>query len=191
MHIKNTYPSITRGSGSRRRMLAVLRWPFILSALACLIVNVLIGGPLWSIVAVFALYMAWTLIFAIDLVEYNMISQTIKTVVLTSILLALIDILLFSGWAKFVIPIICFSGLLLCAVLFFSNLETHKHNMLPLIDFIVIAVIGSGVALYFWHESGDWPIVVLFCESALFFLSIIVILGQDFVREIKRRFHIK
>ena len=172
-------------------MLAVLRWPFILSGAASLIVNLLIGGPLWSVVVVFALIMAWTLLFAIDLVEYNMISQTIKTAVLVSILLALVDILLISGWAKFVIPIVCFGGLALCAVLFFANLETHKHNMLPLIDFIVVSIIGSGSALYFWHEPGDWPLVVLFCMSALFLLAIIVILGQDFKREIKRRFHIK
>ena len=190
MTVKNTYPEITRGFGRRRRLLSALRLPFILLAIASVAVNLFVGGPLWSVVAVFALYMSWTLVFSTDLVEYNAISQTIKIVILSSIMLALVDIFLVGGWARFVIPIVCFGGLLLCAVLFFSGLETHKHNMLPLIDFIVASLIGSGVALYFWHDAGDWPLIVLLCVSALFLILIVYILRQDFVREIKRRFHI-
>ena len=191
MHIKNTYPSVARGSGSRRRMLTVMRWPFLLAAAASLIVNLCVGGPLWSIVVLCALYMAWTLIFSTDLVEYNIISQSIKTVAWCVVLLGLIDIFLIHGWAKFVIPIVCFGGLAFCAVLFFSDLDTQKHNMLPLIDFIFASLIGSGIALYFWHEKSDWPIIVLFGLSLLFLLALIIVLGQDFKREMKRRFHIK
>ena len=191
MHVKNTYPSIAKGSGNRRRMLAVLRWPFIFAGVAALVLNLILGSPWWSVIAVLALYIVWTLILSPDLVEYNRTSQSIKIVLWTSVLLALIDHLLAHGFAWFVIPIVCFSGLLICMALFFTNLETQKHNMLPLIIFIFISIVGSAIALYFHHAENDWPYMVLLALSILFLFTLIIVLGQDFRREMLRRFHIK
>ena len=190
MNVKNTYPSITKASGSRRRMLLVLKWPFILSAIASLIVNLCVGGPQWSVIVVSSLYMVWKLFLSTDLVEYNRISQSIKTVVWSVILLALIDIILVHGFAFFVIPIVCFGGLTVCIVLFFTNLETQKHNMLPLIIFTFASIVGSSIALYFHHGTSDWPYMVLLGLSVLFLFALIIVLGQDFRIEMKRRFHI-
>lgn len=191
MHVKITYPTVTRASRSRRRLLSILRLPFIGAAIASLAVNLWVGGPLWSIIVIPALYVVWRFALSPDLVEYNRISQSIKAVVWSCILLALIDILLVHGFAIFVIPIVCFGGLVVCMVLFFTNLETQKHNMLPLILFIFASLIGSSVALYFRHAGEDWPYMVLLVLSVLFLLSLILVLGQDFRIEIKRRFHIK
>lgn len=191
MRVNTTYPSIKRGSGSRRKMLAVLRWPFIGAAIACVTVNICVGPPIWSPIALVGLYMAWTLIFSIDLVEYNVISQFIKTMLWTSILLTLIDILLIHGWARFVVPLVCLGGLVVCAILFLANLETQKHNMLPLILYIIITLVGSCVGYGIWHESGDWPFVALGATSLFCLVALILILRQDFLREMKRRFHIK
>ena len=191
MRVEITYPSVTRASRSRRRMLSVLRFPFIGAAIASLAVNLWVGGPLWSIIVIPALYVVWRLVLAPDLVEYNRISQSIKAVVWSCILLTLIDIFLVHGFAIFVIPIVCFGGLVVCMVLFFTNLETQKHNMLPLVFFIFASVLGSAVALYFRHADGDWPYMVLLVLSVLFLLSLIIILGQDFKTELKRRFHLK
>ena len=91
----------------------------------------------------------------------------------------------------FVIPIVCFVGLASCIVLFFTNLEIQKHNMLPLINFIFVSIIGSAIALHFYNGIENWPLIVLFCLSVLFLLSLIIVLGQDFKIEMKRRFHIK
>ena len=191
MQIKITYPSISRGSGSRRRMLSVLRWPFIIAAITSVAVDICVDGPVWSPVAVFALYMAWSLIFSLDLVEYNIISQSIKTIVFTSILLTLIDIFIISGWAKFVVPIVCFGGLVVCTVLFLAGLETHKHNMLPFVLFIVAALFGSAIGLTLWHEENYWPFIALGVASVIDLVMLIIVLGQDFMREMKRRLHIK
>jgi len=171
-------------------MLTVLRWPFIAAGAASLIVNLCVGGPLWSIIAVLSLYMIWKLVLSIDLVEYNRISQSIKFAAWSCILLALIDILLVNGFAFFVIPIVCFGVLAICIVLFFTNLEMQKHNMFPLILFIFVSIVGSSVALYFHHGAGDWPYMVLLGLSVVFLLALIIVLGQDFRIEMKRRFHI-
>lgn len=191
MHVKQTYPSIKKGSKNRRRMLIVLRWPFLLAAAASLIVNLAVAGPLWGVIAVLVLYIVWRLILSPDLVEYNRMSQSIKIVVWTSILLAFIDLLLAHGFALFVIPIVCFSGLVVSIVLFFTDLQKQKHNMLPLILFEIASMIGSGIVLCLWESPNNWPYIVLLPLSAFCLLAMVVVLGQDFKIELKRRFHIK
>ena len=191
MHVKQTYPSVKRGSKNRRQMLNVLRWPFLSVAAACMIVNIAISGPWWGIIAVIALYIIWRLILSPDLVEYNRMSQSIKIIAWISVLLALIDILLVHSFALFVIPIVCFGGLAVSVVLFFTDLQRQKHNMLPLILFEVVSMIGSGIVLCFWNDPNNWPYIVLLSLSVLCFLAMVIVLGRDFKIEFERRFHIK
>ncbi len=191
MNVKHTYPPIKQGSKNRRRMLSVVRWPFLLAAAASLIVNLAVAGPLWGIIAVLVLYIVWTMILSPDLVEYNRVSQSIKIVAWVSILLALIDVLIVHSFSLFVIPIVCFSGLVVSIVLFFTDLRKQKHNMLPLILFEVISMIGSGIVLCLWKNPYNWPYIVLLSLSSVCFLAMIVVLGRDFKIELERRFHIQ
>ena len=191
MTVKTTYPSVVRGAFNRRRLLDILKWPFIAAGIACPIVNLAVGGPLWSIIVILGMITVWKLVLSPDLVEYNRTSQSIKIVIYTCILLTLIDVLLAPGFARFVVPIVCFGGLILTGTLFFTDLETQKHNMLPLILFIFFAIIGSSIGLSIWHEQDSWPFIVLGGVSVVLLLALIIVLGQDFVRELKRRFHVK
>ncbi len=191
MQIKNTYPKITKGSANRRRMLRILRWPFIAIALASVIVNVIVGKPYWCVVAVAALLVIWNLALSTDLVEYNKISQAIKAVVWSCLILLLIEIFLVPIYAVFVIPIVSFGGIIACMIFLFVDTETQKHNLLPLINFIFLSIVGSAAALYFFPAARNWPFIVLLGESVLFLAVLIILLGQDFVRELRRRFHIK
>ena len=172
-------------------MLSILRWPFLFVSIAAIAVNIAVEGPLWGVIAVLTLYVVWRLILSPDLVEYNRMSQSIKIVTWVSILLALIDILLVHSFALFVIPIVCFSGLVVSIVLFFTNIQTQKHNMLPLILFEVVSIIGSTIVLCLWKNVNNWPYIVLLSLSVLSLLSMVIVLGRDFRIEIKRRFHIQ
>ena len=75
MHVKNTYPKITKLSKDRKRMLAIVRWPFFAVAAAALIINLCVKGPLWSIIVILGLYIVWTFALSPDLVEFNRISH--------------------------------------------------------------------------------------------------------------------
>lgn len=192
MRVKNTYPKITKVSRSRKRMLKIIRWPFLATSVAATIVNLCIGGPLWFILVILTLLVVWKLVLCPDLVEFNRISQSIKATVWSCILIVAVDLLLVNNrFAMFVVPIVCFAGLASCAILFFTDLEIQKHNMLPLINFIFISIIGSTIALHFYQNAYRWPLIVLFSLATLFLLSLIIVLGQDFKIEMKRRFHIK
>jgi hypothetical protein len=191
MNVKNTYPSVKNNYNNRRKAVLILRWPFILLAIASVVVNLCVGGPCWCIVADFSLYVVWKLFVSPDLIEYNRISQSVKALWYVCILLALIDIFLANGFALFVIPIVSFGGLAVCIVLFFSNVKRQVHNMLPLVNFIFVSIVGSGIALYFNHSSGDWPFIVLLGLSIIFLFALIIVLKEDFKREFQKRFHIK
>ena len=191
MHVKQTYPSVKKGSKNRRRMLSILRWPFLSAAAACIIVNLAVSGPWWGVIAVLVLYIVWTLILSPDLVEYNRMSQSIKIVVWTSILLTLIDILLVHSFALFVVPIVCFGGLVVSIVLFLTDLQRQKHNMMPLILFEMVSIIASVIVLCVWNDPNNWPYIVLLSLSVIGFLTKIIVLGRDFKIEWQRRFHIQ
>ena len=191
MNIKLTYPEKNKTKSGRRRLLSILRWPFIVAALACPIVNLAVGGPWWSVIALLSLYTVWKLVFSIDLVEYNRMSQTIKCCVFVCVLLTLIDILLAPGWAAFVVPLVYLGGIVLSAILFYTDFEKQKHNILPLILFTFFGIVGSAVALSIWHEHDFWPYIVSGGTSLALLITIILSMGQDFARELRRRFHVK
>ena len=90
MNIKITYPDVSKKIFQRKKILLILKWPLIIGSVACVIVNIVTGGPMWSIVALMGIYMFWSLVLNTDLVEYNRISQFIKTTIYSCILVSLV-----------------------------------------------------------------------------------------------------
>lgn len=191
MKVNITYPSKKSKNISRRRLLQILRWPFIGAALACIIVNICVGGKAWSAIAVVALFGIWKQIFAVDLVEYNRISQLIKSIMYIVIILALIDLLIVSIWAIGVLAIIGYSGLILSGILFLTDLKKQKQNMLPMFFYIVVALIASVVGFIYADQSNLWTVIVLAAVSFVLLFVCIVVLRKEFVNELKKGFKVK
>lgn len=191
MKVEVIYPPVERRRLQRRRLLRILQWPFLLAAYLCPIINLLTGGKAWSVIVLMSLYMAWKLVLSTDLVEYNRISQFTKLIVCTCVLLSLIDGLLAPGWAVEVVPMVCFGGLVVAGILFFTDLERQKQNMLPMLVLIVMAMIGSVVGVSIWHDQVYWPMVVMGALALALLVGCAATLGGDFLRELKRRLHTK
>ena len=191
MKVKNTYPPAPKRTRQQRKFLKVLRWPFLSAAYICPIVNLFVGGKPWSVIVVMALYMIWTLILSPDLVEYNRLSQVTKTLVWVVAMLAAIDIFLAPGWALDVIPIICFSGLILSGILFFTDFERQKQNMQPMFVLISLALLGAVVGFCVWHEKVRWTIIVMGALAVTLLIACIISLRGDFIRELQKRLHTK
>ena len=189
MKIEPAYPPISRRGFQRRRLVKTVRWPMLLAAYTCPVVNLCIGGKAWSVIVLMALYMLWTLVLSPDLVEYNRISQPIKLITCSCILLALIDQLLAPGWAMLVVPLVCFAGLLISSILFFTDLQKQKQNMLPMLLLAVMALLGAAVGLSVWHGEGRWALAVMGSFLLALLITCVLILGREFTRELHRRFH--
>ena len=191
MFIKNTYP-IANGKGvMRKRYLKYLGWPFIIWTILSILINLIIGGLWLSLIVVFGLYIVWHLILEIDLVEYNRISQFIKATIYSCILMFLIDTFLIGGWALDVISIVSFASVIISGLLFFTDLNRQKQNMLPMLFLMFIAIVWSIVGLLSALEIKSWTLIVLGSVTIALLCAIIITLRGDFLREIKCRLHIK
>ena len=192
MKIKNTYPEVSKKVFQRKKFLRFTKWPLIACAFACVIVNVIVGGPWWCVVALMGIYMLWTLVLNTDLVEYNRISQFIKATICSCVLMFLIDTFLGDGgWALDVISIVSFASVIVSGVLLYTDFNRQKQNMLPILYLIVIALTWTAIGLFTALELQSWPLIVLGGLSLLFMVTIIITLRGDFIREIKCRFHVK
>lgn len=191
MRLKITYPTVKRSSLWFKRLLTFIRWAVVFSGYICVIMNLVTGGKAWSAIVVMSLYTVWTLVLSPDLVEYNRISQFIKLITCSCILLTLIDVFLSPGWAIEVVPIVCFCGLTVAGVLFFTDLERQKQNMLPMLLLIFFSLIGAVIGLCVWHEESRWALAVMGAFALALLIACAVTLGSDFVRELQRRFHVK
>lgn len=191
MKVKITYPIVNHKIIKRRKILDILLWPFLITAYSLPIVNLIVGGPLWFVVVLYALFMVWELLFNVDLVELNRISQFIKLIVHSSILLALIDIFLSPGWALEVISIVAFSALAVSGVLFFTDLKRQKQNMLPFIILIFLTMIGAILGLILSNYKNYWALIVMGAISLALFVGCILVLKTELITEFKKRMHIK
>lgn len=191
MKIKITYPPVAKRKLRWEKFLRICGWLMLFAAILCGALNLVIGGKAWSLIVLMGLYMTWTLLLSPTLVEYNRISQWIKLIACSCVLLSLINWFLAPGWAMVVVPLVCFCGLLIGSVLFFTDLERQKQNMLPMLLLIFFAMVGAVLGLSFWHEKSRWVLVVMGAFAVTLLAACVVILGKDFPRELRRRFHCK
>lgn len=164
---------------------------FVLSIFICPFINFLVGGRAWSVVVIIAAYTVWSSFFYPSLFELNRTSQSIKLFV--SILLLLISIDLYSdgGWGFFVVPIVSFSELFICSILFFSDFERQKHNALP---FLLVVILGLGAGLFGTFAPSiavHWVFIVLASVSFLLLLLTIIFLRKTIILDLKKQFNTK
>lgn len=191
MKIDITYPQPGKEQALRRHFIAALRWPFLFAAFICPVINLVVGGKAWSAVVVWSLWMVWSGAVSPSLVEYNRISQSIKSIVNACVLLFLIDWLLAPGWAIETVPIVCFSGLAASGVLFFTDLQRQKQNMFPMMLLTVGSLLGSVIGLSLWHQETRWAMAVMGAVAFSLLVGCAATLGPDFLRDVKKRFHTK
>lgn len=191
MKLKITYPPVEARKLRRGKILRALRWLVLFAAMLCPALNLAVGGKAWSLIVLMSLYMVWTLALSPALVEYNRISQMIRLIACSCVLLAMIDVFLSPGWAVEAVPIVCSCGLAVSGVLFFTDLERQKQNMLPMLLLIFFALAGSVIGLCLWHGENRWALAVMGIVAVFLLAACAAALGGDFLRELRRRFHIK
>lgn len=189
MKVKITYPKVKRKRMEYKKLINIIKWPIIIAIIASAIVNSLIGGKAWSVIVIWSIYMLWKLVLSPDLVEYNRISQFVKFVILSSVLLILIDKFLISGWAVNVVLIILVSSLLIAGILLFTDLERQKQNMQPLLLLIFLAFLISGIGLCIYDGKGRWILMVMGALALVLLITFIIVLKDYLIKELKKIFH--
>lgn len=189
MNINVVYPAKNIRRDIRRNAIYWAKYPFVLAALASLIVNLIVGGSLWSAIVIWSLWLIWQFFFIPTLVEHNRTSIAVKTSINVTILIVIIY-LVYPAWPGLeVAALVVVGGLLTTAILFFSNVSRQKQNVFPLLIFILISIIFASVAYVFRNkEPLGWAMIVAISLAFAIFLSTAIILKINFIRELKKRF---
>lgn len=191
MKIKITYPKVSPKIIKHQRLINFMKWPLLIAVVICPIINLITGGKAWSLVVLMSIYMAWDLVISRDLVEYNRISQFVKLITLTSLLLITIDIFLSPGWALEAVPILIFSGLIVTSVLFFTDIERQKQNIFPFLFLILLSIFSSIIGLSFYHEKDSWPLTVMGAVALFLLITLTITLKENIINELKKGFSVK
>ena len=191
MKIKITYPKVSPKIIKHQRLINFMKWPLLIAVVICPIINLITGGKAWSLVVLMSIYMAWDLVISRDLVEYNRISQFVKLITLTSLLLITIDVFLAPGWALEAAPILIFSGLIVTSVLFFTDIERQKQNIFPFLFLILLSIFSSIIGLSFYHEKDSWPLTVMGVVALFLLITLSFTLKENIINELKKGFSVK
>lgn len=191
MKIKITYPKVSPKIIKHQKLINVMKWPLLIAVVICPIINLITGGKAWSLVVLMSIYMAWDLVISRDLVEYNRISQFVKLITLTSLLLITIDVFLSPGWALETVPILIFSGLIVTSVLFFTDIERQKQNIFPFLFLILLSIFSSIIGLSFYHEKDSWPLAVMGAVALFLLITLTITLKENIINELKKGFSVK
>ena len=191
MKIKITYPKVSPKIIKHQRLINFMKWPLLIAVVICPIINLITGGKAWSLVVLMSIYIAWDLVISRDLVEYNRISQFVKLITLTSLLLITIDVFLAPGWALDAVPILIFSGLIVTSVLFFTDIEKQKQNIFPFLFLILLSIFSSIIGLSFYHEKDSWPLIVMGAVALFLLITLSITLKENIINELKKGFSVK
>ena len=191
MKIKITYPKVSPKIIKHQRLINFMKWPLLIAVVICPIINLITGGKAWSLVVLMSIYIAWDLVISRDLVEYNRISQFVKLITLTSLLLITIDVFLVPGWALEAVPILIFSGLIVTSVLFFTDIERQKQNIFPFLFLILLSIFSSIIGLSFYHEKDSWPLTVMGVVALFLLITLSITLKENIINELKKGFSVK
>ena len=191
MKIKITYPKVSPKIIKHQRLINFMKWPLLIAVVICPIINLITGGKAWSLVVLMSIYIAWDLVISRDLVEYNRISQFVKLITLTSLLLITIDVFLAPGWALEAVPILIFSGLIVTSVLFFTDIERQKQNIFPFLFLILLSISSSIIGLSFYHEKDSWPLTVMGAVALFLLITLSITLKENIINELKKGFSVK
>ena len=137
------------------------------------------------------LWMLWGDLVAPTMVEYNRVSQFTKVLAQCCGLLLLIDLILAPGRIRNLLPIVCFAGLTVAAVLFFTDFSRQKQNIIPLMLLCLVAFLSAGVCLLVPGVESQWGLIVLAALSFGLFVVCAVCLGGGFFRGLHKYFHVK
>ena len=189
MKIKITYPEVAPDKVKHQKFINFIKWPILIAVIICPILNIVTGGKAWSLVVLMSIYMVWDLVISRDLVEYNRISQFVKLITLTGLLLTIIDIFLAPGWAIEAVSILIFSGLIVTAILFFTDIERQKQNIFPLLFLILLSIFSSIIGLSFYHKKDNWGLAVMGGIALILLVALNIVLKDNIINELKKGFH--
>lgn len=188
MTVNITYPHIKRKIERIRVLRNMARFGLVFAGVICVFLNLVIGGPAWSAIVVWAVWTGWILLTSPDFVSCNRLSLCSKLVFNAALLLALIT-LLFSRKAAFGVPLTWFIGECTSGVLFFTDIRRQKQNMAPMLMLLLVGLVGSAAGMIFISKS--WVFIAVGAAAAAILIGCVAVLRGELTGAFKKAMHVK
>lgn len=188
MKVRIVYPQFPKRNNTFSRLQMAFTYIFLIAAVSCVIVNLAVGGKLWCLIVLWSLWGIWKMVISYDLVEFNIIFQTVKILFYVVVLLFLIDHFLVSGWAAFVVPIVCFSTQIFLIIMYFIDASKQTRNSMPMF-FLVLVSLVAFIALWQFLNGVNWPMIVVGSLSLVMILIAFFAYRKEFAFELRKWFH--
>lgn len=190
MEVELIYPVMSKQRKAHERWRTITEWLLAAAAYACPIINICVGGKAWSLIVLWSIWCVWRALFNRPLVEDNRISRSVSGLICVAVMLVLIELFLSSGWAVFVIPIVCFGMLMVIATFFFTDLQRQRQNIMPML-WVILGTIVAVISALIIMPKINWPMLLMgFAALAMLIVSAIVMRWGLWL-EVKKRFHNK
>lgn len=187
MNLKIIYPIPKSQSQFYRIFRIIMRYTFIIAALACAIVNICVKGKAWSIVVIWSLISLWQLLFSLKIMEFSIYSHATRITFYLSVLLILIDYLLAPGWARTVLPIVLFAYLLVMFILYFALRDKRDRHILSIFILGLFSMIAIPYSIDHFPIT-NWIAFSFSLASVVLFIILVIINFKNIIYEIKVRF---
>ncbi len=191
MKIDIVYPPANARTKRAQTLRKALVWPFSIAAYACPVINIAIGGAPWCLIALWSMWIVWSVVLSPNLIEYNRISQISKLLISAAVLLGLISFIYSPKLLLDVIPTVGFAGLVVLGILFFTDIERQKQNMMPMMWVAIASLVALITLIIISPELAGWEWIVLGACGVAIPGACMLVLKHEMIRELKKRFHTK
>ncbi len=186
--VENIYPTASHHFG-KKHVRILMRNLCLLTAYVCVLVNAIVGGFVWSVIVLGALMVAWVAFLYRPMLENTLIKKLCNTLTAVCLFLILLDDVLGTSWAYFVVPIVFWGNLLIIGLLFVIFFRKQKRNCMPLFEAMTAGMAVTVLTLLIFGEI-NWPFIVLGSVSLGMMVLFLILYWSTLRFEFRKRWHV-
>ncbi|MGI6711040.1 MAG: DUF6320 domain-containing protein [Bacilli bacterium] len=194
MKIEDTsmYPEYKRKAFDIVLMKRIILAVFVTAAFVTGLINLLVGGKFWFLYVWGGEIVFWFVFLSDAMIESGILRKIVQSAIVISLFLFLVDFISgYRGWAiNIVIPIVCFSAVIIASIFFFIHFKRRLTNILYFYVYIILGLF-SIILGFAGVIKITWPWIVLAsCSLVSLLLTVILYRGQ-IIHEFKKKFHMR
>ncbi len=189
MIIENDYPKIKNKVNKFLLIRNIILITFAIGFIVSLIVNLSIGGKLWSIYVLFAEILFYFAFLNKPLIDNALIKRVSILIGIVIAYLYTIDKINNTDWSYIVIDILAFSLLLIQLFFFWINYEYHKNKVIVILLTSVFSCLFCLLAILKVIPI-NWAVIVTGSIGLLNLIVLFTFYLKTTILEIKKYFNI-
>ena len=191
MNIEITYPETNHVTIRHSKCQRLLRNFALFAVIIAILLSSILEIAGIALVTILTLWAIWPFFSENEMFDTNKIYTVSRFICRFCVLLIAADVTLLSGVMQYIVPYICTVGISTTMGLFLWDYPNQKHNAMPMVTLMVMAVLNSGASLFLIRRSSQISSAVMGLASMLLLVLCILILRRDLARDTKWYFSLQ